>query len=73
MEFTLDEIFSSNILKEYCVPRFMQQLWDEHQGKHHNHSHLLWTMLNIALWEKMFLSAPRKLEVTFKQEGAKPC
>jgi asparagine synthase (glutamine-hydrolysing) len=56
MEFTRDEIFSSNILRDSCNMLFLERLWDEHQAKLHNHSHILWTMLNISLWARTFLS-----------------
>jgi asparagine synthetase B (glutamine-hydrolysing) len=53
-DFTHDEIFSSQTLREYFDPEGLRRLWDEHQAKRHNHSHLLWTLLNVGLWARMF-------------------
>jgi len=33
----------------------LERLWREHQERRHNHSHLFWTLLNLALWERQFL------------------
>jgi asparagine synthase (glutamine-hydrolysing) len=53
-EFTHDEIFSSDMIRTYFEPAGLRRLWEEHQAMTHNHSHLLWTLLNIGLWGKMW-------------------
>jgi len=53
-EFTRDEIFSSPTIQTYFEPAGLKRLWKEHQAMTQNHSHLLWTLLNIGLWGKMW-------------------
>jgi asparagine synthase (glutamine-hydrolysing) len=55
MSFARDEIFSSPLVAEQFDVTFVRRLWDEHQAKRHNHSHLLWTLLNVALWERTLM------------------
>ncbi|HEU4648231.1 MAG TPA: asparagine synthase-related protein, partial [Gemmatimonadales bacterium] len=60
MGFARDEIFSSPLVAEHFEVGVVRQLWDEHQAKRHNHSHVLWTLLNVALWERTLVrSNPR--------------
>jgi asparagine synthase (glutamine-hydrolysing) len=66
-EFTGDEILASPLLDEHCDMRFVRALWDEHQAKRQNHSHVLWTLLNVALWGKMFLG-----DASRSENGARP-
>jgi asparagine synthase (glutamine-hydrolysing) len=61
-EFTGDEILASRLLEEHCDMRFVRRLWDEHQARRQNHSHVLWTLLNVALWGRMFLGAAGRSE-----------
>jgi asparagine synthase (glutamine-hydrolysing) len=58
-ELTRDEVFSSPLIAEHFRRDTLERLWAEHQGRRHNHSHLFWTLLNLALWERQLLrSAP---------------
>jgi len=57
MGFARDEIFSSPLVREHFDVGAVRRLWDEHQAKQHNHSHLLWTLLNLALWDRVLVSA----------------
>jgi asparagine synthase (glutamine-hydrolysing) len=70
MEFTRNEIFGSTLIAEYFEPKFVGRLWAEHQAKVHNHSHLLWTMLNLALWSRLF--GRRAAAPTIGQTGRCP-
>jgi asparagine synthase (glutamine-hydrolysing) len=57
MGFARDEIFSSPLVREHFDVGAVRRLWEEHQAKQHNHSHLLWTLLNLALWDRVLVSA----------------
>jgi asparagine synthase (glutamine-hydrolysing) len=60
LEFTHDEIFSSRVLDEFFDPTGLRRVWSEHQARRHNHSHLIWTLLNVAIWSRMFLAPTRE-------------
>jgi asparagine synthase (glutamine-hydrolysing) len=67
LELTRDEVFSSPLIAEHFRVAALERLWREHQERHHNHSHLFWTLLNLGLWERRFLrpapAAPPQLAV----------
>jgi asparagine synthase (glutamine-hydrolysing) len=52
---TRDEVFSSPLIGVHFRREALDRLWREHQSRRHNHSHLFWTLLNLALWERMLL------------------
>jgi asparagine synthase (glutamine-hydrolysing) len=54
MDFAREQIFTSPLIEEHFEPACVRRLWDEHQEKRHNHSHLLWTLLNVAIWGRQF-------------------
>ena len=55
LELTRDEVFSSPLIAQHCRRPALERLWQEHQARRHNHSHLFWTLLNLALWERLLL------------------
>ncbi len=55
LELTRDEVFSSPLIAEHLRREALERLWHEHQARRHNHSHLFWTLLNFALWERQLL------------------
>jgi len=54
-ELTRDEVFSSPLIGEHFRRTALEQRWQEHQARRHNHSHLFWMLLNLALWERQLL------------------
>ena len=54
-ELTRDEVFSSPLIGDHFRRAALERLWSEHQARRHNHSHLFWTLLNLALWERQLL------------------
>ena len=46
---------TSPLVKEYMEPAYVRRLMDEHLKGTHNHNHLLWALMNAALWHKRFL------------------
>jgi asparagine synthase (glutamine-hydrolysing) len=58
---TRDEVFSSSLIGEHFRRQALERLWREHQERRHNHAHLFWTLLNLALWERLLLrGSPRE-------------
>jgi asparagine synthase (glutamine-hydrolysing) len=57
LELTRDEVFASPLIGEHFRREALERLWREHQERRHNHSHLFWTLLNLALWERQLLRA----------------
>jgi asparagine synthase (glutamine-hydrolysing) len=55
LELTRDEVFGSPLIGEHLCREALERLWREHQTRQHNHSHLFWTLLNLALWERQLL------------------
>ena len=55
LELTRDEVFSSPLIGEHFQRTALEQRWQEHQARRHNHSHLFWMLLNLALWERQLL------------------
>jgi asparagine synthase (glutamine-hydrolysing) len=55
LELTRDEVFSSPLIAEHFRRDSLERLWQEHQARRHNHSHLFWTLLNLALWDRQLL------------------
>jgi asparagine synthase (glutamine-hydrolysing) len=56
LELTRDEVFSSSsLIAEHFRRETLERLWRAHQARRHNHSHLFWTLLNLALWERLLL------------------
>jgi asparagine synthase (glutamine-hydrolysing) len=59
LELTRDEVFSSALIAQHLRIATLERLWREHQARRHNHSHLFWVLLNLALWERQFLRCSR--------------
>jgi asparagine synthase (glutamine-hydrolysing) len=59
LELTRGEVFSSSLIGEHFRTATLERLWREHQERRHNHSHLFWTLLNLAIWERQFLRPAR--------------
>jgi len=67
---TRDEVFSSPLIGEHFRREALERLWREHQTRRHNHSHLFWTLLNLALWERMLLRGSVREEDASAREPA---
>ena len=57
-EFLNDTLESSRIVQELFDLRYIRQLRDEHQKRVANHSHVLWALLNLAVWHRLFVESP---------------
>ena len=56
LEYTHDTVFSSELVADYFNVPALRGFWQEHQQRRSNHSHLFWTLLNLSIWERLFLS-----------------
>jgi len=48
-------LHESPVIRENMNPAYVEQLIDEHVSMKHNHNHVLWGMINIAIWHRKFL------------------
>jgi asparagine synthase (glutamine-hydrolysing) len=46
---------SSVLVREHLQLEFVRQLIDEHMARRANHNHILWALLNAALWHERFI------------------
>jgi asparagine synthase (glutamine-hydrolysing) len=72
LQLTRDEVFSSPLIGEHFRREALERLWQEHQARRHNHSHLFWTLLNLALWERQLLRAGTPGEASGAAPAAGP-
>jgi asparagine synthase (glutamine-hydrolysing) len=49
----------SPLLREHCDMTFINRLIREHVCLTHNHNHVLWGLMNVAIWHNTFLT-PRR-------------
>ncbi|GIW54484.1 MAG: hypothetical protein KatS3mg082_0888 [Nitrospiraceae bacterium] len=54
-EYMTDLLSSSPLMKEAFNFTYIRQLIDEHQAYRANHNHILWALINLAVWHKLFL------------------
>jgi asparagine synthase (glutamine-hydrolysing) len=47
----------SPLVRQYLQPAYVERLMSEHLAGTHNHNHVLWALLNAALWHRRFLEA----------------
>ncbi len=45
----------SPLVRDFLVPATVERLMKEHLAGTHNHNHVLWALLNAALWHRRFL------------------
>ncbi|KIX10913.1 asparagine synthase (glutamine-hydrolyzing) [Dethiosulfatarculus sandiegensis] len=47
----------SPLVTDYMVPQSVEKLMQEHLAGTHNHNHVLWALMNAALWHRRYLEA----------------
>jgi asparagine synthase (glutamine-hydrolysing) len=47
----------SPLIREHFDVAFVNRLIDEHLRRTHNHNHVLWGLMNAALWHRRFIEA----------------
>ncbi len=58
-EYMRDVLFSSPLVKEALNPAYIRRLVEEHLGYRANHNHILWALMNLSIWHRQFVEAPR--------------
>ncbi len=53
-------ISESEVVRERIEPATLDRIWGEHLSRRQNHNHLLWALLNLALWHRRFFGAGRE-------------
>src|SRR5690606_1048600 len=57
----MEETFASSpLIKECFDSGFTRKLIDEHMNMKANHNHVLWAMVNLATWHRLFVEPPRR-------------
>jgi len=54
-DFMISTLDGSSLVREHFNVGFVNQLIDQHQRRTHNHNHVLWALLNAALWHRRFI------------------
>jgi asparagine synthase (glutamine-hydrolysing) len=52
-----DVLTSSPLMKEAFNFNYIQGLIQEHQTYKTNHNHILWALINLAVWHRQFVEA----------------
>jgi asparagine synthase (glutamine-hydrolysing) len=48
----------SPIVREHFQPAFVRALIHQHLDRTHNHNHVLWALINVALWHQRYIEQP---------------
>jgi asparagine synthase (glutamine-hydrolysing) len=64
-DYMKDLLMHSPIIHEYFEPQYINRMIQEHLGGFHNHSHILWGLINVAVWHKCFIQdhAPKNMKI----------
>lgn len=54
-DYMVDLLHTSPLIKEDFETAFIDQLIDEHLSMKQNHNHVLWGLMNIAIWHRRFI------------------
>jgi asparagine synthase (glutamine-hydrolysing) len=54
-EFMVATLSGSPLVQEHFNAGFVNVLIDQHLRRTHNHNHVLWALLNAALWHRRFI------------------
>jgi asparagine synthase (glutamine-hydrolysing) len=58
-DYARGEIRASELVRDVFKPEALERIWEEHLSRRHNHNHLLWALLNLALWHRRFFGGRR--------------
>ncbi len=53
-DFMVSLLSGSPVIQEFINQDYLKRLIREHLNKKHNHNHILWALMNLALWHKRF-------------------
>jgi asparagine synthase (glutamine-hydrolysing) len=55
-DYMIQLLNDSPLLREHCDMTFINRLIREHLALMHNHNHVLWGLMNVAIWHNTFLA-----------------
>lgn len=55
-QYMIDLIHDSPLIRENMNMEFIDRMIDEHVAMKHNHNHVLWALINTAIWHNKFLA-----------------
>lgn len=59
-DYMTQTLTSSPLIKEAFDPGYVEQLIREHQEYRANHNHILWALINLSVWHRLFIETPRQ-------------
>jgi asparagine synthase (glutamine-hydrolysing) len=54
-DFLVSTLSGSPLINEHFDPGHIRVLLEQHAARSHNHNHVLWALLNVALWHRRFI------------------
>ena len=54
-DYMIGTLNSSPLIREHFNVSFVGHLIDQHLRRTHNHNHVLWALINAALWHRRFI------------------
>ena len=57
-DFMMDTVFSSHLVREFFDTAHVERLVAEHMSMWANHNHVLWGLINLALWHRQTIAGP---------------
>ena len=55
----IDLLNSSSVVRDNMNMTYVNQLIQEHLAQKHNHNHILWGLMNTAIWHRRFIESNR--------------
>jgi asparagine synthase (glutamine-hydrolysing) len=69
-EFMMDTLDGSPVVNDLFDKRYIHRLIEEHQTYRANHNHVLWGLLNLAIWHRLFIEGTRTSSSPKPREAA---
>ncbi len=54
-DYMRDLLYASPLMKEAFEMTYIRRLMQEHQDYRANHNHILWALINLAVWHRLFV------------------
>jgi asparagine synthase (glutamine-hydrolysing) len=58
-DYMIELLNESPVVRQYLKMDYVNVLIQQHLAKTHNHNHILWALMNLALWHKLFIMRQR--------------
>ena len=55
-DYMVERLHDSNIIRENMQMEYVDTLIQEHCSMRQNHNHILWALLNLAVWHERFFN-----------------